>query len=546
MQLAIARQNQLFAMYKRCNVLIIEDSAQARGILRGMLRELSVEQIDMASSGQEGVEKMRARPYNIVLCDYNLGKGKDGQQVLEEARFSKYLKFSTVFIMITAESTVEMVMGALEYQPDSYLSKPFTKQELRTRLDRALHGKLDYQTIDQAMEREDLRKAIGLCDERIAAENPPPMRALRVKSECHLRLKEYELARTVYEGVIAERDIPWAQIGLGKAEFFLDNFAHAEAIFKKLIEQQPSVVESYDWLAKTQLAQGEPRLAQDTIELATVRSPKAVLRQMELAKLALSNRSYLVAEKAYRKAILLANDSVYRSPENFLQYVRALLVKIDGKGGKLSNAAFDEAVLFLQRLRKEFKGSKLVDFRATMLECLVEHNNRRAAASATSLARSEGMFEQLSEKSRQAFADEFVTTLAMTGHADRARHFIAGYAAEVQDLDLVHHLEKRVESSERRLFSEAVNEEAMALYQRGQVTEAYVKFSEAASAPGASMTVLLNALAVCVELAERPDLNTAEWRRECEIYIKGLQLLDRHDHRYEQYQTLCARLEVTA
>jgi DNA-binding response OmpR family regulator len=77
---------------------------------------------------------MAAQRYDIILCDYNLGQGKDGQQVLEEARFREFMSPSTIFVMITAENTMDMFMGVLEYSPDDYLIKPFTKEALGKKL----------------------------------------------------------------------------------------------------------------------------------------------------------------------------------------------------------------------------------------------------------------------------------------------------------------------------------------------------------------------------------------------------------------------------
>ena len=67
------------------------------------------------------------KSYDIVLCDYNLGAGQDGQQLLEELRYRHKLKNTSLFVMITAESSRDMVLGALEYLPDDYLTKPITQ-----------------------------------------------------------------------------------------------------------------------------------------------------------------------------------------------------------------------------------------------------------------------------------------------------------------------------------------------------------------------------------------------------------------------------------
>ena len=544
-QIALQRQNTLFALYRRCKVLVIEDNAQARGVLRAMLRELGIDEIDMAVSGQAAIEWMSKANYNIVLCDYHLGKGKDGQQVLEEARYRKYLKRSTVFIMVTAETSVEMVMGAIEYQPDSYIIKPFTKLELRLRLDRTMQGKIEYQAIDDALERGNLGKAIILCDESIASDKQTPTRILRIKAECLLGQQEYALAKQQYEAVLAERDIVWAQIGLARAEFELGHYDAAEQLFRRLLKTHPNLVECYDWLARVQVAQSQPTAAQDTLEEATTRSPKAVLRQMELARLAFSNGSYEVAEKAYKRSIKLANDSCYRSPDNFLHYVDTLLVKVNTTKSRTSLSAFDEALACLKRLRKEFTGNALIDFRGVMLEGRLRYENGQVDEAIKTLQRAADMFSLLNQKCQLNFADELVTHMAMTGQIEASHAFVAGLE-DSHEPELMTHLRKCIAGCEQCLASNALNAEAQALYVRGQITAACVKFGEAARTPGASIDVLLNGLKVCVELVERPDLNTQEWHNKCAVFLFALHGLNTGDHRYALYQSLQARLDVVA
>ena len=103
---------------KKRKVLVVEDFLNFRLTLRTMLKSFGISYIDDAATGEEAVQMMSSNKYDIILCDYNLGPGKDGQQVLEEARCCEYIDHSTVFIMVTAENTLEMIMGALEYQPD--------------------------------------------------------------------------------------------------------------------------------------------------------------------------------------------------------------------------------------------------------------------------------------------------------------------------------------------------------------------------------------------------------------------------------------------
>src|SRR3954466_11095668 len=103
---------------KHC--LIVDDIAGIRRLLRESLRNLGVKNVDQASSGGEAMNLISKTRYDIILCDYNLDEGKNGQQILEEARIRNYLLPSSMFIIISAEKTVESVMGAAEHQPDAY------------------------------------------------------------------------------------------------------------------------------------------------------------------------------------------------------------------------------------------------------------------------------------------------------------------------------------------------------------------------------------------------------------------------------------------
>ena len=51
-----------------------------------------------------------------------------------EVRFRKPLRRTSLFVLITAETSKEIVMGAREYQPDGYIAKPVTRSVLEKRL----------------------------------------------------------------------------------------------------------------------------------------------------------------------------------------------------------------------------------------------------------------------------------------------------------------------------------------------------------------------------------------------------------------------------
>ena len=96
--------------------------------------------IDDVANAEDALEKLIEQHYDVILCDYNLGEGRNGQQLLEEVMHRHIIPYGTIYIMITAENTQAMVMAAVEYRPDGYLNKPFPKDLLIKRLETLLEG----------------------------------------------------------------------------------------------------------------------------------------------------------------------------------------------------------------------------------------------------------------------------------------------------------------------------------------------------------------------------------------------------------------------
>jgi DNA-binding NarL/FixJ family response regulator len=111
--------------------------------------------------------------YDAVLCDLHLGQGLNGQQILEEARHRQLLAPHTVWLMVSAEKTAEMVTGTVESRPDDYLIKPITETLLFTRLTRQMARKQLLAPIEQAMRDREYLKALNLTEAQL--DRPIPM-----------------------------------------------------------------------------------------------------------------------------------------------------------------------------------------------------------------------------------------------------------------------------------------------------------------------------------------------------------------------------------
>lgn len=113
-------------------VLIIEDEAE---ILSFLQLELSYEgyEVDTASDGRAGLEKIENGGYDVVLLDIML-PWLNGIEVCRRAR-----KFTNVpIIMLTARDQVIDKVTGLDTGADDYLTKPFAIEELLARMRSAL------------------------------------------------------------------------------------------------------------------------------------------------------------------------------------------------------------------------------------------------------------------------------------------------------------------------------------------------------------------------------------------------------------------------
>jgi DNA-binding response OmpR family regulator len=114
---------------KRASVLVIDDDADIRGLLRELLGRAGYEVVD-SSNGREGLRALYGSAPDLVLLDVSMPE-MDGWQTLERIRDVSEVPV----IMLTARTAeLEKVRG-LKAGADDYVTKPFGRQELLARVE---------------------------------------------------------------------------------------------------------------------------------------------------------------------------------------------------------------------------------------------------------------------------------------------------------------------------------------------------------------------------------------------------------------------------
>jgi two-component system OmpR family response regulator/two-component system alkaline phosphatase synthesis response regulator PhoP len=115
----------------RPTVLVVEDESNIRELVSLHLRLEEMTPVE-ASDGNAGLEKARARPYDLVILDLML-PGLDGVTVCRAIR-RESPNADTPILMLTARREESDKVVGLDSGADDYLTKPFGIRELMARV----------------------------------------------------------------------------------------------------------------------------------------------------------------------------------------------------------------------------------------------------------------------------------------------------------------------------------------------------------------------------------------------------------------------------
>ncbi|HWT72738.1 MAG TPA: tetratricopeptide repeat protein [Oxalicibacterium sp.] len=309
--------------------LIIEPHAGMRGSIQGMLSSAGVARIDYAISAGTAIYPLKQKSFDLVICEYDLGEGQDGQQLLEDLRYNNILPASAIFIMVTAERTHGKVMSAASLGLNDYILKPFTADMLIERIARAVERRQALTRVQQLIDQGAFAEAIDVSmeGERLHPRYQPEL--MRMRAELHLALGEPAEAEAIYLDLLPTRAVMHARLGLAIILFMQERFSEAEEGLHALIADQPQYLEAYDWLAKAQEAQGRMTDAQTTLERVVAQSPHALRRLRRLGLAALEAGDVDTAHRVFQQVVNKARFSEYREPEDHVRLVKTAIAKGD-------------------------------------------------------------------------------------------------------------------------------------------------------------------------------------------------------------------------
>lgn len=108
-------------------ILAVDDSASIRQMVAFTLKSAGYDVVE-AVDGQDGLDKARSRPVNLVLTDQNMPR-MDGLTLVKELRSLSQHR-STPILMLTTESSDQMKAQGKAAGATGWLVKPFDPTKL--------------------------------------------------------------------------------------------------------------------------------------------------------------------------------------------------------------------------------------------------------------------------------------------------------------------------------------------------------------------------------------------------------------------------------
>lgn len=310
--------------YNNKRLLIIDDMPEMRSSMRSQVASLGMDQTTLAGSVKDALDQLKKAKFDIILCDYYLGGGTDGQQFLEYVRTQRIISRATLFIMITAEKGYESVVTAAECMPDDYLLKPFTADALKSRVDRLLDKKERLAHIDKLQDQGRWDDIITACDEIIAARDKYLVDAMRVKGNALIATGRFDDAIEFYQRALQMRSMPWAKLGLARAQQGNGKHEDAKGTLSGLIAETPRFLAAYDALGRLHRDTGQVDQAIKVLDKACEISPSALARHRTIAGIAEEAADFARVEKAMSTVVQKTRNSPLRDLGDYAKLGNAL------------------------------------------------------------------------------------------------------------------------------------------------------------------------------------------------------------------------------
>ncbi|OPY04396.1 MAG: Chemotaxis protein CheY [Syntrophaceae bacterium PtaB.Bin038] len=119
---------------KNLKILIVDDFATMRKVIRNLLKQGGFENVVEAEDGAAALKMLKSQQVDFIISDWNM-PNMSGLDLLKAVRADDELK-ALPFLMVTAEALKDNVVAAVKAGVSNYIVKPFTAEVLNEKIEK--------------------------------------------------------------------------------------------------------------------------------------------------------------------------------------------------------------------------------------------------------------------------------------------------------------------------------------------------------------------------------------------------------------------------
>ena len=536
MKLHLARNTKL---------LIAEDQVLAKSHMHYALEQLGFKNMDYVDRPSHALSALQEHDYDAIICSYNLRFEQGGYFLLDQLHNSHLLPLTSAFIFTSADTSADVVHAIIELQPDEFIAKPFSVNELDRRLSRVLSRKKALKNIYSFMDKKDYEKALAEIEffllQPEQAEHFPL--AMKIKGDLLIITERYQEAVAFFESVINIQDFSWAKMGIAKSLLALNELDDAEREIIQLAMRPDSALEAYDLLAKLQIKQSSFDDALECTSLACNISPQNIDRHKLAINLARITHDYESQFISAKKVVRYAKNSIHDKPDIYLTAARAGVDFAMTSEPEHVNNIVKQTNEYLRQLKKAHPKAALND-ELTVIDARLHYLKDDTVKAQTLLSDFHTDYAQ--HHSTEALLDR-AKALHEVGMKKESLAILDAISSrqdeENDELSLMAtYLKQEKEEKEAITLSPKIlNNTAVAQYKRGNLEQSYTTFAQAFRVMPKNPSIALNYLQAIMRArkANAPMLpDTLSAIKKCRETLESTALSEEQYSRYENVKSI--------
>lgn len=536
MKLHLARNTKL---------LIAEDQVLAKSHIHYALEQLGFKNMDYVDRPSHALSAIQEHDYDAIICSYNLRSEQGGYFFLEQLNESQSLPLSSAFIFTSADTSAEVVHAIIELQPDEFIVKPFSVNELDRRLSRVLSRKKALKNVYAFMDKKDYEKALAEVEYFLLqpehAEHFPL--AMKIKGDLFFMNERFQEAVTFYESIINIQDFGWAKMGIAKSLLALNEFDDAEREIIQLAMRPDSALEAYDLLTKLQIKQSAFDDALECTSLACNISPQNIARHQIAINLARLTHDYESQFNSAKKVVRYAKNSIHDKPDIYLTAARAGVDFAMTSEPEHVNSIVKQTNEFLRQLKKSHPKAVLND-ELTVIDARLHYLKDDTVKA--QLLLSDFHTDHAQHHSTEALLDraKALHEVGLKTESIAILNAISSRQDEEKDelnLMATYLKQEKKEKEAITLSPRTLNNTAVSQYKRGNLEQSYTTFSQAFRVMPKNPSIALNYLQAIIRArkANEPlkEYTLAEIRK-CRETLETVKLSDEQKIRYDNVKSI--------